>query len=292
MATDDLVKRVREREPNCAKIGLFDMDGIFRGKYMGADKLASALAGGFGFCDVVLGWDSNDQLYDNVRYTGWHSAYPDAEVRLLPDTERVIPFEGDMPLLLAEFAGAAEAICPRGLLRRVLEPRRGARLQGEGGGGVRILRLRGDAAIGPRQRLSRSEADHARPFRLFGAALASMPSSTASSGRPARRCGSSSKALHTETGPGVLEAAIRVDDALEAADKARLVQDVHQDPRPAARLDGDLHGEMVARLAGPIGPSPPVAGRCARRRVASSTRRARSSPCRTRCAGSSAASRL
>ena len=28
--------------------------------------------------------------------------------------------------------------------------------------------------------------------------------------------------LHTETGPGVLEAAIRVDDALKAADKAAL----------------------------------------------------------------------
>jgi glutamine synthetase len=37
-----------------------------------------------GFCDVVLGWDSNDQLYDNVTYTGWHTAYPDANVRILP----------------------------------------------------------------------------------------------------------------------------------------------------------------------------------------------------------------
>jgi glutamine synthetase len=37
---------------------------------------------------VVLGWDSNDQLYDNVKFTGWHTAYPDAMVRLLP---------GDLP---------------------------------------------------------------------------------------------------------------------------------------------------------------------------------------------------
>ena len=47
-----------------------------RGKYMGRDKFFSALDKGFGFCDVVLGWDSNDQLYDNVKYTGWHTAYP------------------------------------------------------------------------------------------------------------------------------------------------------------------------------------------------------------------------
>ncbi len=84
----EIVAQVRAREPACAKVGLFDIDGIFRGKYMGPDKLASALDKGFGFCDVALGWDSSDQLYDNVSFTGWHTAYPDAEVRLLPETLR------------------------------------------------------------------------------------------------------------------------------------------------------------------------------------------------------------
>src|SRR3954454_18017342 len=121
MAKDDLVARVRERNPACAKVGVFDIDGIFRGKYLNAEKPASALGKGFGFCDVVLGWDSSDQLLDNLAYTGWHTAYPDAEVRLLPETERAIPFEGGMPLVLGEFAGRAEAVCPRGLLRRVLD---------------------------------------------------------------------------------------------------------------------------------------------------------------------------
>src|SRR3569623_1001607 len=120
MASDDVVKRVRESDPNCAKVGVFDIDGIFRGKYLNADKLASALGKGCGFCDVVLGWDSSDQLVDNLSFTGWHTAYPDAEARLLPETERAMPFEGGMPLILGEFAGRAEAICPRGPLRRVL----------------------------------------------------------------------------------------------------------------------------------------------------------------------------
>ncbi|HEX8449927.1 MAG TPA: hypothetical protein VF652_10090, partial [Allosphingosinicella sp.] len=68
MATDDLVERVRQRTPACAKVGVFDVDGIFRGKYMAPDKLDSALSRGFGFCDVVLGWDSADQLYDNSSF--------------------------------------------------------------------------------------------------------------------------------------------------------------------------------------------------------------------------------
>ena len=56
------------------------------------------------FCNVVLGWDAHDQLYDNVAYTGWHTAYPDAQVRLLPETCRDLPMEpgegGDMLFFL------------------------------------------------------------------------------------------------------------------------------------------------------------------------------------------------
>ena len=102
------------------KVGVFDMDGILRGKYMSKSKFFSSLEGGFGFCDVVLGWDSDDQLYDNVTYTGWHTGYPDAPVRVVPSTCRALPFEGDMLFFLGEFSNQAEAICPRGTLRRVL----------------------------------------------------------------------------------------------------------------------------------------------------------------------------
>ena len=69
----------------------------------------------------MLGWDSNDQLYDNVSFTGWHTAFPDAQVRLLPETCRALPLEGNMLLFLGEFAGHAEQVCPRATLRRVLE---------------------------------------------------------------------------------------------------------------------------------------------------------------------------
>ncbi|MDH4023019.1 MAG: glutamine synthetase, partial [Gammaproteobacteria bacterium] len=111
---------VAERGLSHVKVAVVDHDGILRGKYMGRDKFFTALEKGFGFCDVILGWDSNDQLYDNTRYTGWHTAYPDATVRVLPDTCREIPFEDDMLFFLGEFTGSAESICPRGLLRRVL----------------------------------------------------------------------------------------------------------------------------------------------------------------------------
>ena len=75
---------VEERNLTHIKVGVFDIDGIMRGKYISRAKFLSALESGFGFCDVVLGWDSNDQLVDNLAYTGWHTAYPDAPARIVP----------------------------------------------------------------------------------------------------------------------------------------------------------------------------------------------------------------
>src|SRR5262245_4023516 len=98
----DARKLVEARKLDRVKVGVFDIDGVLRGKYMSRDKFFSALDGGFGFCDVVLGWDSNDQLYDNVTYTGWHTAYPDAPVRIVPDPCRDLPHENGMRSFLGE----------------------------------------------------------------------------------------------------------------------------------------------------------------------------------------------
>ena len=82
---------VEQLQLSHVKVGAFDIDGILRGKYMSRAKFESSLENGFGFCDVVLGWDSRDQLYDNVRYTGWHTGYPDAMVRVIPESCRALP---------------------------------------------------------------------------------------------------------------------------------------------------------------------------------------------------------
>ena len=81
------------------KVGVFDIDGIMRGKYMSRAKFISALESGYGFCDVVLGWDCQDQLYDNVKYTGWHTGYPDAPVRILPETLPAVAVRRRQPVL-------------------------------------------------------------------------------------------------------------------------------------------------------------------------------------------------
>ena len=87
--------------------------GVGVGAGSGAGAGAGVVPFGLGvafFCDVVLGWDSKDQLYDNVKYTGWHTVYPDAPVRLLPDTCRTLPFEDNGLFFLGEFSPPAETV--------------------------------------------------------------------------------------------------------------------------------------------------------------------------------------
>jgi glutamine synthetase len=213
---------VEERGLQHVKVGVFDNDGILRGKYIDRDKFFAALDKGLGFCDVVLGWDSNDRQYDNVSFTGWHTAFPDAQVRVLPESCRALPLEGNMLLFLGEFSGSAEEVCPRAVLRRVLG--RAAALgysalaaaefeffvfnetpDSVRDKGYRALKtltpgyfgysmLRSGVHVELHQALLQLAADMRMPI----------------------------EGLHTETGPGVIEAALHYTEALEAADRAAL----------------------------------------------------------------------
>ena len=204
------------------KVGVFDMDGILRGKIMSRNKFASALKDGFGFCDVILGWDVDDQTYDNATFTGWHTAFPDARVRLLPTTRRDIPDEPDAPLALCEFVGDAEAVCPRGLLRRVL-----ARAK-KMGFSVRAacefeFFLFEETPHSAREKGFRN----LRPISpgFFGYSILRNSTRAELHHGLMEYCEKMRmplEGLHTESGAGVLEAALEVCDALEAADRAAL----------------------------------------------------------------------
>ena len=213
---------VEERHLSHVKLGVFDVDGVLRGKFMGREKFLSSLDNGFSFCDVVLGWDSTDRLYDNVTYTGWHTAYPDANVRILPGGCRPLPLEGDMLFFLCEFAPPAEAICPRGVLRRVL-----ARAD-EMGFAVKAAAefeffLFEETPHSARDKNYRNLRNLTPGFFGYSVLRSSVHAELHRNLIDmCRDMGIPLEGLHTETGPGVLEAAIEVSGALEAADRAAL----------------------------------------------------------------------
>lgn len=112
---------VSARGVSHVRVGFVDLDGILRGKYFVRNKFFSSLESGARFRDVVFGWDSNDQPYDASTVTGWHTAFPDATLRIDPATCRNVPSEGDMLLFLGEFEGEAAVLCPRRLLGPIVD---------------------------------------------------------------------------------------------------------------------------------------------------------------------------
>ena len=238
----DARKIVAARAAEHVKVGVFDIDGVLRGKYMQRDKFTAALDGGFGFCDVVLGWDVADGTYDNAAFTGWHTGFPDAAVRLLPETCRDVPFEDGTLLFLGEFAGAAEAICPRATLRRVLDR-------------ADAMGFHVEAAFEYEFFVFEETPHSVREKRYAGL----KPMAPGSFGYSVLRTSTAAafyhalldtaaamrfplEALHEEVGAGVLEAALVHTQGLEAADRAALF-------KTFAKVVAQRHGLMATFMA-------------------------------------------
>src|SRR5262245_7013082 len=213
---------VEQRNLAHVKVGVFDVDGIMRGKYMSRAKFLSALESGYGFCDVVLGWDCQDHLHDNVQFPGWHTGYPDAPVRILPESCRPLPFEDDNLLFLSEFAPPAEQVCPRGILRKVLERARSMGFESYAGFEYEVFFFN-ETPQSIREKSYRNLQPMAPGW--FGYSVIRNSVGAEFYRQMLAMCETMDfgiEGLHEETGPGVIEAAIGYDGALEAADKAAL----------------------------------------------------------------------
>jgi len=198
---------------------------VLRGKYLNLDKFFSAADGGFGFCDVVFGWDSSDVCYDNTVLTGWQHGFPDALARIDLDTLRRVPWDGLVPFFLGEFVtadGSPSPICPRQTLKRVL--RRAEKLGLQPMCGVEFEWF--NFAETP-QSWAAKKGVEPQPITpgMFGYSLLRMNHRRDYFNAlmdEMRAFGIPIEGLHTETGPGVYEAALLFSAALEAADRAIL----------------------------------------------------------------------
>jgi glutamine synthetase len=222
----NLVEELRKSDVRKVKVAVTDVDGILRGKYLHKDKFLGALESGFGFCNVVLGWDSGDVCYDNVKYTGWHSGYPDAQVRIDPTTYRKVPWDSQVPFFLGDFVeGDGETplgVCPRQLLKRVVARAAKAGYRASAGMEFEWFNFRETP-----QSLAAKNGLSPEPLSpgMFGYSVTRMsqnqPFFTAIMDE-LEQFRVLLEGLHTETGPGVFEAAILFSDALETGDRATL----------------------------------------------------------------------
>lgn len=206
-----------------------DIDGVLRGKIVSLEKFFSAAERGLRFCDVIFGWDIEDTLYADEGVTGAHTGYPDLLARLDLKTLRMPAATPGLAHTLIDFYGEnarPHPACPRNLLRGIV---------------------------------ARAETDGFAPhfaaeyeFWLFRETPASLrekhfqklsPLHPGMDGYSSLRIGQSFELyreildtledykipidnIHEETGPGVMEVALRYQPALEAADSAILFKRV------------------------------------------------------------------
>lgn len=228
----EIKKDLERRGIEHVKVGGFDIDGVLRGKYISLSKFLSVVEGGFGFCDVIFGWDVDDHLYmdahDDQAVTGWHSGYPDAHANIDLSTYRVLPWEPKTAAFLVDFEskGQQHPACPRSLLKSVIK-RLGDRgmtakfatefefwLFREDAHSIRAKGYRNLTPVTPGM-FGYSWLREGQNQELVHAILSEC-----------RAFDIEIEALHTETGPGVYEVAIKYDDVLRAADKAALFKTV------------------------------------------------------------------
>lgn len=253
---DELFKELEAKGIERAKIGGFDVDGVLRGKYVSLEKLRSALSSGFGFCDVVFGWDITDELYDNARVTGWHTGYPDAHAVLDPTTMRMIPWEPGVVAMLVDFhdvEGNAHPACPRSALRRVVMQAEKMGFSAKLGCEFEFFFFKETPASLREKRFHDLTPLSPGMFGYSWVREGQSKDLVAAIFEGMRAFDIDIEALHTETGPGVFEAAIRYDDALRAADKAALFKVAMKQIAHEHGLSVTFMAKWSARLPGSSG---------------------------------------
>ena len=219
------IKEYKSKNISRIKVAITDIDGVLRGKLLSLEKFESILHATGGFCDCVFGWDVNDVLYDNTKFTGWHTAYPDALYKIDVSSERFLPDE-KIPFFIADFVGSdgesEHPVCPRNAFKRVLKKANAM------GFGVNLAFEYEFFLFDETPHSVREKNYHnLKPFTpgMYGYSVIRHSTHAALVHEFMEYCdamGIPIEGLHCETGPGVWEAALRYDEALSAADKASL----------------------------------------------------------------------
>lgn len=201
------------------KIGFTDVDGVLRGKYVNLSKLEHSNQ--IEHCDVVFGWDLNDRCYDKDSVTGWNKGFGDALLTLDPTTERTIPWESGTNFMLGDYHAdeTFKHVCPRSLLKSILTEYKAMGITPKVGFEYEWFNFDKTA-----QTIAQPQ-EHTITQGMFGYSLSKLTELKDFSHQLLKDLQAFQidvEGFHTETGPGVYEAALKYTHALEAADQAAL----------------------------------------------------------------------
>jgi len=240
MTKQEIIKKLKAYPGKKVKVAISDIDGILRGKVINVDKFLSLLDGGFGFCDVVFGWDCADVCYDNSKFTGWHTGYPDALAQIDLNTFREVPWDNNIPFFLGDFEGLE--ICPRQLLKKINK-----KSLDMGFSPMFAQEYEWFNFAETSENLHDTNFNNPKPLTkgMFGYSILRSSQNKEYFNDLFDLCGKFKipiEGIHTETGPGVYEVAILYTDILESADRSLLF-------KTAAKEIGHKHGVIPTFMA-------------------------------------------
>ncbi|KAI9887898.1 MAG: hypothetical protein M1823_000286 [Watsoniomyces obsoletus] len=223
-------------EDTCVKVAGVDVDGMLRGKLMSKEKFLSIADDGFGFCSVIFGWDMHDQTYfRELKISNKENGYRD--VLAVPDLEsfRRIPWENNtaqnVPFVLVDFldpeTNKSIAACPRSLLKSVMKKLYREGVFAMAGAEYEFYHFKAPDSSGPAKSLREKGIGALQPLTegMFGYSLTRPVHNQAYYYDIYNMCRSFKcdiESWHTETGPGVFEAALEFCPITEMADRACL----------------------------------------------------------------------
>ena len=224
MTQEEIIEKIKQSEHYKIKFAVADIDGVLRGKVISKEKFLKAVEEGVGFCNVIFGWDMNDNCYDNTTLSGWETGYPDAFATIDLNSLRHIPWNDNLPFFVADFsnAPAIKGACPRTLLKSIRQ-----QCINMGYKPSFAKEFEWFNFIETPQSLKDKNFVNPTPLTpgMFGYSIL-RPSEKQAFYNDVfnlmRQFNVPLEGLHTETGDGVYEAAIDHTDVLEAADRAVL----------------------------------------------------------------------
>ncbi len=234
------------------KYAVTDIDGILRSKVISLNKFKDVIQNGVGFCDVIFGWDNNDQCYNNGLATGWQTGYPDAKATIDLNTLRFSPTNNNTPFFLADMQADnhMQQYCPRTLLKNVIA-------KAEKMGFKALFSQEFEWFNFHQLEAGKSELkkDDLKPLSsgMFGYSnLRPIQNKDYFNSlfHQLQQMDIPLEGLHTETGPGVYEAAIQYDEVLQAADKAVLFKTTVKEIAHQHQITASFMAKWNAKLPG------------------------------------------
>lgn len=208
------------------KIGIPDIEGVFRGKRVAARFFLDALEDGFPQGDVIFGWDIAENILPNLKVSNWERGFGD--VVMVPDlsTFALVPWEENVASCVCDLRtehGEPVVVSPRYVLSMVIERARSLGFEPMTASELECRYFREDM-------VSLREKDFGPVLTPLNPGMNCYSISQSSIddaliGRIARMMrdyGIEIEGYNREHGPGMYEMNLRYGDALVAADRTLL----------------------------------------------------------------------